>query len=88
MTYADDIDIYGILIQMYYDDHPLPHFHAIYGEYKAVIGIADFAILKGDLPPKAVGLVMEWAKAHKAELLEEWDLAKNRKSLFPIEPLE
>ena len=79
---------YGILIQMYYDDHNPPDFHVIYGDYKAVIAIQDFAILEGDLPPKAVGLVMEWARAHKNELLKEWDFARKKKSLFPIEPLE
>ena len=79
---------YGILIQMYFDDHNPPHFHSIYGSYKAVIAIHDLAILEGDLPPKAVGLVMEWAKEHKGELLEEWDLAKAKQSLFQIEPLE
>jgi len=79
---------YGILIQMYYDDHNPPHFHAIYGEYKAVISIKDLAILEGDLPPKAVGLVMEWGRAHKNDLLKDWDLARMKKSLFPIEPLE
>jgi len=28
---------FGILIQMYLDDHPPPHFHAIYGEFDAQI---------------------------------------------------
>jgi hypothetical protein len=79
---------YGILIQMYYDDHNPPHFHAIYGEYKAVISIRDLSILEGDLPPKAVGLVMEWVRTHKDDLLKDWDLAREKKSLFPIEPLE
>ena len=79
---------YGILIQMYYDDHSPPHFHAIYGEYKAVISIKDLAILEGDLPPKAVGLVMEWGRAYKNDLLRDWDLARKKKSLFLIEPLE
>ena len=79
---------YGILIQMYYDDHNPPHFHVIYGEYKAVISIQDLAILEGDLPPKAVGLVMEWGRAHKNDLLKEWDFARKKKALFPIEPLE
>ncbi len=79
---------YGILIQMYYDDHNPPHFHAIYSAYKAVIAIQDFAILEGDLPPKAVGLVMEWAREHKNDLLKEWDLARKKQSLFQIEPLE
>ncbi len=79
---------YGILIQMYFDDHNPPHFHAIYGDYKAVIAIQDLAILEGDLPPKAVGLVMEWAKLYKNELLREWDLAREKQSLFKIKPLE
>ena len=25
---------FGIVIRMYFDDHPPPHFHAIYGEYE------------------------------------------------------
>lgn len=79
---------YGMVIQMYYDDHNPPHFHAIYGDNKAVIAIADFAMLEGDLPPKAVGLVMEWARAHKDELFKEWNLARDKKTLFPIDPLE
>lgn len=29
---------YGIIIQMYWDEHAPPHFHAIYGEFKAIIG--------------------------------------------------
>jgi hypothetical protein len=26
---------YGMLIQMYWDDHAPPHFHAIYGDHQA-----------------------------------------------------
>jgi hypothetical protein len=79
---------YGILVQMYYDDHNSLYFHGIYGHNKAVIAIGDLAILEGDLPPKAVGLVMEWAKAHKGELMKEWEPARQSKTLFPIDPLE
>jgi hypothetical protein len=57
-------------------------------EYGAVISIQDLAILEGDLPPKAVGLVMEWGWAHKNDLLKEWDFARKKKALFSIEPLE
>ena len=48
----------------------------------------DLAILEGDLPPKAVGLVMEWGRAHKNDLLKEWDFAQKEEISFPIEPLE
>ncbi len=79
---------YGILIQMYFDDHNPPHFHAIYNDSKAVISINDFSLLEGDLPPKAMGLVMEWATIHKNDLLKDWELAKQMQTLFPIVPLQ
>jgi hypothetical protein len=27
---------YGIVIKVFFGDHPPPHFHAIYGEYNAL----------------------------------------------------
>ena len=50
---------YGILIKMYFGDHVPPHFHAEYNEFSAQISIVDFAIVEGQLPPKALGLVVE-----------------------------
>jgi Domain of unknown function (DUF4160) len=44
--------IYGIVIQMFWDEHNPPHFHAKYGENEGLIGIKDFALLKGNLPSK------------------------------------
>jgi hypothetical protein len=79
---------YGIVIAMFYDDHNPPHFHARYGSFKAAIRIRDFTVLEGLLPPKALGLVMEWVAIHKDELLKEWELAKQLKPLFTIEPLK
>ena len=79
---------YGILIQMYYDDHSPPHFHAIYNEYRAAIGILDFSVLEGDLPPKALGLVTEWARIHREHLMNDWNLANARQPLSQIDPLD
>ena len=53
-----------------------------------VIRIKDFTVLEGLLPPKALGLVTEWVAIHKDELLKEWELAKQQKPLFTIEPLK
>ena len=33
-------EFFGILIRMYWDDHPPPHFHALYGEHEAQYNIA------------------------------------------------
>ena len=78
---------YGIIIKIYYDDHNPPHFHAEYGEYQALIRIEDFTLMKGDLPPRALGLVMEWTSQHKEELIQEWSLSGDDKPLFRIKPL-
>jgi hypothetical protein len=78
---------FGILIQMYFDDHNPPHFHAKYGETEALIGIKDFALLEGKLPSKVLGIVVEWASIHQEELLQNWQLATQNQSLNKIEPL-
>jgi hypothetical protein len=45
-----------------------PNFHARYGDAEASIAIDALALLAGDLPPKAMGLVFEWAASHRGEL--------------------
>ena len=79
---------FGIVIAIFYDDHDPPHFHARYGEHKAVVRIGDFAVIHGSLPPRATGLVIEWAAMHEKELLEDWNRAKQKNPLLPIEPLK
>jgi hypothetical protein len=78
----------GIIITMYYSEHPPPHFHVRYGEHKAVIAIEPPAILRGSLPPRVHGLVIEWAAMHRDDLLANWQAAKLEVPLQPIEPLE
>lgn len=79
---------YGIIISMYYAEHNPPHFHATYGEYSATIKINDLGILEGYLPPKALGLVVEWANIHKKELEENWSRSSNNLRIQKIDPLE
>ena len=59
----------GIIITMYYNDHPPPHFHVRYNQQKAIIDIQNLSILEGKLTPRVFGLVIEWAAIHQAELL-------------------
>ena len=77
----------GIIIAMYYRDHPPPHFHAIYGEHEATIGI-ETGLVTGSLPARVLGLVQEWRVLHQAELLDAWALAVAQKPLPNIAPLE
>ena len=78
---------FGISIWVYWRDHPPPHFHAEYGEHDAEVGIEDLVVLGGNLPPRALGLVIEWATRHHDELRRVWDRAANHEPLTSIEPL-
>lgn len=78
---------YGIVIGMFYRDHPPPHFHARYGDYEAKFDISTLEVIDGGLPPRAARLVREWAELHRAELTADWDLAVRRLPLNAIEPL-
>lgn len=72
---------------MYYRDHHPPHFHAGVAEHEAVIAIASGAVLRGELPPNALRLVQLWCAMHEAELIDNWQRARNRQALATIEPL-
>ena len=79
---------YGILIQMYWDEHAPPHFHALYGEFEALIDLGTLAIIRGSLPRRALALVREWATLHPNELKEDWQLCETKQSPKKIKPLE
>ncbi len=79
---------FGIVIRMYYDDHPPPHFHAIYGEHEAKVAIDTLEVIEGKLPSRALGLVLDWAEIHQHELRDNWLKGQEHQPLIPIQPLE
>jgi hypothetical protein len=44
--------------------------------------------IHGKFPPRALKLVLEWMTLHKAELLDNWQLARQGQPLKRIAPLE
>ena len=79
---------FGIVIKMYFDDHPPPHFHAIYGDAEVQIRIDPFGLISGSLPPRALAMVAEWATLHRVELLDNWSKARAGTGMVKIPPLE
>jgi hypothetical protein len=79
---------FGIVIRMFYIDHEPAHFHAIYGEYEALIEVDTLVIFRGSLPRRALALVLEWAALHRAELREDWKRARRGETLEAIAPLD
>jgi len=80
-------EFYGIVIEMYFADHPPPHFHARYGGEEATIVIASGAVLAGSLPGRALRLVREWLAVHRDELDANWERARNHEAPEPVAPL-
>lgn len=73
---------------MFYNDHEPPHFHVVYSEHRALIGIDPVEILQGKLPRRARGLVFEWAAMHQRELADNWRRAREHSPLRRIDPLD
>jgi hypothetical protein len=78
---------YGIVIAMYWRDHPPAHFHAAYGGHVVEIEIDTLQPLDGWLPPRALRIVTDWVEQHQAELAANWDRARRHDHLLPIDPL-
>ena len=78
---------FGIVVRMHFTDHMPPHFHAAYGEFEAEVAIDGLRVLKGHLPPRVLGLTVEWASGHLDELRFDWTRAETRQELKPIAPL-
>jgi len=74
---------YGIIIKLFFGDHPPPHFHAVYGEYMGLFNLDTLEMIEGDLPSRANKLVIEWATIYQNELREMW----NKQEFHKLPPL-
>ena len=81
-------EFFGVVIYMYFNDHAPPHFHAEYGEFEATYNIDTLDILRGQLPRRAHGMVVEWALEHRPELRDNWERARCQLPLETIAPLD
>jgi hypothetical protein len=79
---------FGIAIRLYYNDHEPPHFHAVYAEYEALLEIETLAVLRGELPRRALAMVLEWAALHREELRSNWLKARSGEAPASIAPLD
>ena len=50
---------FGIIIRMFFNEHAPPHSHAEYAEHRVVIDINSLDVIKGKLPRRALGLVLD-----------------------------
>ncbi len=75
----------GVKLFMYENDHPTPHFHALFAEHHAVIDIETLSVVKGGIPKSKLRSVRDWARPRQGRVLQAWALTRAH---FPAEPLE
>jgi hypothetical protein len=69
---------YGITVKMYFREHGVPHFHAVYGEFNGVYEVSTLEMIEGDLPIRAQRLVKDWAERYRDELVRMWQTQEYR----------
>lgn len=55
--------------------------------FRAIVGIDRPELREGSLPPRVLGLVMEWAELHQAELRKNWTTLAAEGNFRRIAPL-
>lgn len=78
---------FGILIQMYFDEHNPPHIHVRYQGENAIFSIASGDMTAGDLSARNTRLVQAWIELHREDLMTNWELCRNDERPYKIDPL-
>ena len=81
-------EFYGIVIEMYFADHPPPHFHARYSGEEPLIVIETGEVFAGFVPGRALRLIREWLEDNRDELVPNWDRARAQQPTEPVAPIE
>ena len=51
----------GMVVTMYFEDHPPPHCRVCYGDHRAIVAIDTLKILAGTSPPRSLSLMVKWS---------------------------
>lgn len=71
---------------MFFGDHPPPHVHVQYAEFKARVRL-DGELIDGSLPTRARSMMREWMQLHREDLEACWERASRNETPGRIEPL-
>ena len=62
----------GVKIQIFYNDHNPPHFHAVLAEDEVLVVINSLELIRGSLPAAKLRRILDWAAEHQAALALSW----------------
>ena len=79
---------YGIEIRFDVAAEAVPKLIAKYRGHMALIEIDPVTVIRGNLPPRAESMILEWVALRKDEISVAWKAGKDGKRPPPISPLE
>lgn len=79
-------EFFGIKITVNFNDHSPPHFHAKYAGKEAIFDIETLGLLRGAIPARVAGMIVEWGLDHQDELRRAWQEARSGKIPTKISP--
>lgn len=59
-------------IAVYSREHGVPHFHVEGAGYRCSVTIETFEVIVGGAPVAVLRAALDWAKAHRTELMRIW----------------
>ena len=73
-------------IRFYYEDHGIPHFHAVGPDFDFKISITDGSVISGNgrIKGRELSLIRRWVQGHRPGLLINWQRARDAEPLEQI----
>lgn len=77
----------SIQIRFYYEDHGIPHFHAIGPGFDFKFAVSDSSVVSGSgtVRGRDLAVIRAWAEKHRRELYLNWQRARDGDPLENIE---
>ncbi len=54
---------------------------------RCMVDIENGCVIEGALPARQLKLILAWNELHRDELMQNWELAREGKTLNQVEPL-
>lgn len=69
---------YGIVVQMYWRDHPPGHFHAYYQGMEGLFSVETGEMISGKMPLTRKRMIKAWTLRYQVELRRNWERSRLR----------
>jgi len=67
----------GTAIAFYYAEHPPPHFHVRFAEFRAQIDIESLNVINGSIPKPQLQIIKQWAASRREQLRSAWVICQS-----------